>query len=224
MTFNPLLHTWSLSVEEQFYLFWPLLIALGLLVWRSRNALLDLDGAAHHRLLRSQSLADGPQSRGCVLRTAARAWEFGLGGLATLVPRGALRFNRATWIAIGWLGVLLIIGSACRHQPRQPFPGWRALFPVIGTALTLLAGAEQPLVGVGAVFNTAPLQTLGGLSYSWYLWHWPFLVFTAAIVPGWFRTITRLSRGGSHWVWPMSHTVILKTRSVTTLPSSKVPS
>ena len=181
--FNPLLHTWSLSVEEQFYLFWPLLIALGLLIWRSRNSLLvsmalltivsfgiNLWLTDHARVVAFYALP-------------TRAWEFGLGGLATLIPRGALRLSRATWMAAGWLGMLLIIGSACTISSFLPFPGWRALFPVVGTAITLLAGAELPLLGVGALFNTAPLQTLGGLSYSWYLWHWPFLVFTAAIYP-----------------------------------------
>ena len=195
VTFNPLLHTWSLSVEEQFYLFWPLLIALGLLVWRSRRGLIaamalmsivsfavNLWLTDHDRVVAFYALP-------------TRAWEFGLGALATLMPRGALRLNRATWIATGWVGVLLILGSTLLINSIQPFPGWRALIPVIGTVLTLIAGAEQPLIGVGAVFNTAPLQTLGGLSYSWYLWHWPFLVFTAAIMPGG-STVTRLSAAG----------------------------
>jgi len=196
VTFNPLLHTWSLSVEEQFYLFWPLLIGLGLLVWRSRNglmasmALLTLVSFAlnlwltdHDRVVAFYSLP-------------TRAWEFGLGALATLLPPGALRLNRATWLTIGWLGVLLILGSAFFLRSVEPFPGWRALIPVIGTVLTLIAGAEQPLVGVGAVFNTTPLQTLGGLSYSWYLWHWPFLVFTAALIPAG-SAISRLSAAGA---------------------------
>jgi peptidoglycan/LPS O-acetylase OafA/YrhL len=183
VTFNPLLHTWSLSVEEQFYLFWPLLIASGLLVWRSRKgliaamALLTLVSFAVNLWLTDYDRVVA------FYALPTRAWEFGLGALAVLVPSGTLRFNRATWMAVGWLGVLLILGSTTFIRSVQPFPGWRALFPVIGTVLTLVAGAERPLVGVGAVFNTAPLQTLGGLSYSWYLWHWPFLVFTAAIIP-----------------------------------------
>ena len=182
--FNPLLHTWSLSVEEQFYLFWPFLIALGLLLWRSRSALLGIMAVLtvvsfgtnlwlteHDRVVAFYALP-------------TRAWEFGLGGLAVLLPRGALQLNRRAWMAIGWLGLCLILGSALLINSSMSFPGWLALFPVTGTALALLAGAEQPLLGVGSFFNTAPLQTLGGLSYSWYLWHWPFLVFTAAILPG----------------------------------------
>lgn len=192
VTFNPLLHTWSLSVEEQFYLFWPLLIALGLLVWRSKRgliasmALLTLVSFAVNLWLTDQDRVVA------FYALPTRAWEFGLGALATLKPRGVLRLNRTAWLAIGWLGVLLILGPTFFISSIEPFPGWRALIPVIGTVLTLIAGAEQPLVGVGAVFNTAPLQRLGGLSYSWYLWHWPFLVFTAAIIPA-ASSIARLS-------------------------------
>jgi len=111
VTFNPLLHTWSLSVEEQFYLFWPLLIGLGLLVWRSRNglmasmALLTLVSFAlnlwltdHDRVVAFYSLP-------------TRAWEFGLGALATLLPPGALRLNRA----------------ASRQRSRDPYGGARRL-------------------------------------------------------------------------------------------------
>ncbi|MBS0422080.1 MAG: acyltransferase [Proteobacteria bacterium] len=183
VTFNPLLHTWSLSVEEQFYLLWPLIIALGLLVWRSKGALI-----ASMAVLTIVSFAvnlwlTGHDRVVAFYALPTRAWEFGLGGLAALIPRGSLRFGRATWVAIGWLGLAVILGSALLVRPSMAFPGWLALFPVIGTALALLAGAECPLIGVGTLFNTVPLQTLGGLSYSWYLWHWPFLVFTAAIFP-----------------------------------------
>lgn len=205
VTFNPLLHTWSLSVEEQFYLFWPLFIGLGLLVWRSRRAFV-----ASMALLTLVSFAvnlwlTGHDRVAAFYTLPTRAWEFGLGALATLLPRGALRLNRASWIALGWLGILLILGSVLFIRSIQPFPGWRAAIPVIGTVLTLIAGAERPLAGVGAVFNTAPLQTLGGLSYSWYLWHWPFLVFTAAIIPAG-SALSRLSAaGGSLGVAYVTH-------------------
>jgi peptidoglycan/LPS O-acetylase OafA/YrhL len=180
---NPLLHTWSLAVEEQFYLFWPVLIMLGLLVWRSKRVLIGmLIGLTTVSLL------------ACVWLTVhhpifafyglpTRAWEFGIGGLAVLVPRGAWRLPERTWSALGWLGAALILGSCFFVTASMAFPGWLAVIPVAGTAITLVAGAERPHRGVGALFDFAPLQTLGGLSYSWYLWHWPFLVFAAVLFP-----------------------------------------
>jgi peptidoglycan/LPS O-acetylase OafA/YrhL len=182
-TFNPLLHTWSLAVEEQFYLIWPCLIALGLVVWRSRRGLAGLMliltvvslaccvwFTEHHRVFAFYALP-------------TRAWEFGLGGLASLLPRGSLKLSANTWLAVGWLGASLICGSSLLLTPAMPFPGSIALLPVVGTTLTLISGAEQPHRGIGAWFEVAPLQKLGALSYSWYLWHWPFLVFTAALIP-----------------------------------------
>ena len=114
----------------------------------------------------------------------ARAWEFGIGGLAVLLPRGILKLSSRWWVGFGWLGILAIVGSAYFITGTAYFPGWIALFPVLGTALTLIAGAEQPHRGAGTVLDSFPLQMLGMLSYSWYLWHWPFLVFSKAILPG----------------------------------------
>lgn len=113
----------------------------------------------------------------------ARAWEFGIGGLAVLLPRGILKLRSGWWAGFGWLGILAILGSAYFINGSADFPGWIALFPVLGTTLTLVAGAEQPHRGAGVVLDSAPLQMLGSLSYSWYLWHWPFLVFSKAILP-----------------------------------------
>lgn len=180
---NPMLHTWSLAVEEQFYLFWPLLIVLGLQFWRSTRALAMLLSG-----LTLVSLA------ACLWLTAnagtfafyglpARAWEFGLGGLAVLLPRRALRIPAAGWLVIGWLGVLVILVSGSLISPGPGFPGWVALMPVLGTVVALIAGFELPVRGVGVLLGSGPLQFVGTLSYSWYLWHWPVLVLSAALFP-----------------------------------------
>jgi peptidoglycan/LPS O-acetylase OafA/YrhL len=180
---NPIVHTWSLGVEEQFYLFWPLLIMLGLQFGRSRKVLVGVLSG-----LTLLSLAV------CVLFTAnggtfafyglpARVWEFGIGGLAALMLRGTLKLPAAGWFAVRWLGIVAILASGYLISRDTGFPGYTGLIPVMGTVTALVAGAELPHSGVGGLLGSAPLQILGTLSYSWYLWHWPFLVFSAAILP-----------------------------------------
>ncbi|WHZ28905.1 MAG: O-antigen acetylase [Nitrospira sp.] len=182
---NPLLHTWSLAVEEQFYLFWPLLILLTLRWWGSLRGLITvLFGLTIISLCTGVVLTtyDGTFA---FYELPARAWEFGIGGLAVLFPRGKCTVHFGWWLALGWLGFLAILGVV-HFLPLlgdTKFPGWVALIPTVGTAAVLLAGTELPQRGVSTVLATSPLQILGKLSYSWYLWHWPFLIFSAVFLP-----------------------------------------
>ena len=180
---NPLLHTWSLAVEEQFYLFWPLLILLGLRVWRSMKALVTVLSGLTIISLGTGVWFTANGGTFAFYELPARAWEFGIGGLAVLLPRGTLKIPFGWWVAFGWLGILAILGSAHFILGDTSFPGWIALIPVMGTVAALIAGTEHPRRGVGVVLYSEPLQMLGQLSYSWYLWHWPFLVFAAALLP-----------------------------------------
>ena len=180
---NPMLHTWSLAVEEQFYLFWPLLILLGLRVWRSMKALVTVLSGLTIISLGTGVWFTANEGTFAFYELPARAWEFGIGGLAVLLPRGTLKIPFGWWLAFGWLGILAILGSAHFILGDTSFPGWIALIPVMGTVAALIAGAEHPRRGVGVVLYSDPLQMLGRLSYSWYLWHWPFLVFSAALLP-----------------------------------------
>jgi hypothetical protein len=113
----------------------------------------------------------------------ARAWEFGFGGLAVLLPRASLKIPFGWWLIFGWIGILLIAGSSHFIGGEIGFPGWVAVIPVMGTVMALIAGTELPNQGVAAVLSSSPLQVMGRLSYSWYLWHWPLLVFAAALLP-----------------------------------------
>ena len=180
---NPMLHTWSLAVEEQFYIFWPFLIILGLQVCRSQRVLIGLLTG-----LTLVSFTVGVWLTACSGTFAfyglpARAWEFGSGGLAALVPRAALRLSSSVWRLIGWVGLLLVLSAAVFISSNAGFPGWVALGPCVGTAATLLACVAAPQSGVAVPLGSGPLQFLGKLSYSWYLWHWPVLVLAAAIFP-----------------------------------------
>ena len=181
---NPMLHTWSLAVEEQFYLFWPFLILLGLKFLRSKKALVGVL-AALSALSFAASVWFTPRAAPfSFYELPTRAWEFGIGGLAVLLPRGSPKLPSGYWRFLGWLGVIGILLSGAWFISRQTaFPGWIALLPVLGTVITLIAVAQQPEGGVSIFLGSPPVQILGNLSYSWYLWHWPFLVFAAALIP-----------------------------------------
>ena len=179
---NPLLHTWTLALEEQFYLAWPLLIMLALQWWRSRRALWVILAGLTVTSLLSSIWFTAAGGTFAFYGLPTRAWEFGIGGMAALVPRGALRLPTRAIHAIGWLGLTAIGVSAHFISGEIGFPGWIAAVPVLGTAAALIAGAEAAR-GPAVLLGAAPLQFVGSLSYSWYLWHWPFLVFSAALIP-----------------------------------------
>lgn len=181
---NPLLHTWSLAVEEQFYVFWPLLLLLSLRWWKSTKA---LAGTLSVVTMISFGIGVWFTSGGSTFafyELPARAWEFGIGGLAWLLPQGVVKLSRVP-CAVGWLGIITVLGSAhfIAVVGDTDFPGWVALVPVMGTAMVLVAGTEFPDRGIGVVLRAVWLQVLGKLSYSWYLWHWPFLVLSEALFP-----------------------------------------
>jgi peptidoglycan/LPS O-acetylase OafA/YrhL len=180
---NPLLHTWSLAVEEQFYLFWPLMILLGLRICRSMKALVIVLAALTLISLGTSVYYTEKVGTFAFYELPARAWEFGMGGLAVLLPRGKLKIPFRWWVAFGWVGIILILTSAHLILGDTHFPGWIALIPVIGTVTVLVAGTEYPCSGIGILLCSKPLQVLGRLSYSWYLWHWPFLVFSTSLLP-----------------------------------------
>ncbi len=176
---NPLLHTWSLGVEEQFYLFWPALVLLGLGRGGSRGRLLAILGTITLVSFALCVWMTWRQPTFAFYELPARAWEFGVGGLLALVTLRA-----APWTIIGWAGLLCVLACGWLIPAGAGFPGWRAGLPVAGTLAALAAGAQRPGRGVTRLLNLSPLQYLGSRSYSWYLWHWPFVFFAAALLPG----------------------------------------
>jgi peptidoglycan/LPS O-acetylase OafA/YrhL len=181
---NPILHTWTLAVEEQFYLVWPLLIVVGLEYFRSRAALLRLLCGLAVISLAISVWATREAHTFAFYQLPSRAWEFAIGGLAAIVPLRVRWLTRATWTVLGWTGFAAIILFQSFVPPTSHFPGWIALVPVLGTAIVLKACAGNAGNPVARFLDVAPLQFLGKLSYSWYLWHWPFLVFASVLVPG----------------------------------------
>jgi peptidoglycan/LPS O-acetylase OafA/YrhL len=178
---NPFLHTWSLGVEEQFYLFWPVLLILGLRIGEQTRALaVLLTGVTILSLVFCIGSTFSNQTL-AFYELPARAWEFGLGGLLTAANLPKL--GRAAWTIVGWSGLSAILLPAFFIADGSGFPGWLATIPALGTVAVLAAGTALPRRGVCVLLDCRPMQYLGARSYSWYLWHWPFMVFSAAICP-----------------------------------------
>jgi peptidoglycan/LPS O-acetylase OafA/YrhL len=179
---NPLLHTWSLAVEEQFYLAWPLLLMFAAFLGRRSHkkialilGLFTVGSLVYSLSLTREHLVQA------FFNSPPRAWEFGVGGLASLVPVGFLLRMRRPLIGVAGLAFLLL--SAVLFSADTLFPGVAVLLPVLGTAAALMAGAVGPMPVVSAVTNSSILQFLGRMSYSWYLWHWPVLVYAKDVFP-----------------------------------------
>jgi peptidoglycan/LPS O-acetylase OafA/YrhL len=168
----PLLHTWSLGVEEQFYLGWP--IALYLLARRSNNSRAMIAGSL--ALLIAVSFAwsvyavstDAPVAF-YMLHT--RAWELGLGALLVFAPS----LSKWRGEAAGFAGLALIAYAVLVLDKQASFPGLNALYPCLGAALIIWPKAGPTLVA--HILSTRGAVFIGWISYSLYLWHWPVLVF-----------------------------------------------
>lgn len=183
----PLLHMWTLAVEEQFYIVWPL--AMLLVARLARYAGWQVGSALTAALVAGSAIS----LLACVLVTPARttwafyltpfrAWEFGAGGLVALLGMsGAFgRLPRWAGVASGGLGLAAIAASVCLYDMATLFPGWAALVPVAGTAAVIGGIVVAPASPVAAILGTPLLVLIGRLSYSWYLWHWPLLAMARA--------------------------------------------
>lgn len=194
---SPLLHMWSLGVEEQFYVVWPgLFLLLVMLVRGSRH---------RHVLAASLLLVCAASLAWSVTQTATsptwayfspltRAWELGVGALVAVVAPGIAR-QRHRWLveALAAVGLIGIVASGLLLDESVPYPGWAVVWPVISTALVIAAGCANQHTLTGRVLSVQPMQWVGARSYSLYLWHWPFLTVGAqyAIVD-----LTLVERGG----------------------------
>jgi peptidoglycan/LPS O-acetylase OafA/YrhL len=168
---KPLLHTWSLSIEEQFYLVWPLLFVL-FARWRSRW-LPYCVGVAGALSLAAAAIMVGQHKEAAFFLAPFRAWELLLGASLALLPRRPAICGRSAQIA-ATIGLSLIIASIVLLDESQPFPGLLALPACLGTAMLILAGmGEAPLVT--RALSLRPAVAVGLISYSLYLWHWPLL-------------------------------------------------
>ena len=193
---TPFQHYWSLGVEEQFYLVWPVLIIAT--VWFIRRVRRRADQAGSTpspapfiTVLAVIAVVSFAASLvltyimppAAYLSLPTRAWQLAAGGLVALTVVHWQRLPRGTAAAIGWVGLgILIFACAWVKGTSADYPGVLALLPTVGAALVIGAGCANAERGCGRVLGLAPMQSIGRISYSWYLWHWPVLVLIPALL------------------------------------------
>ena len=200
---SPVLHYWSLGVEEQFYVVWPILILLCMLLARTvvrqinvrklrasqqstesteilnwtLTLVLSILTATSFLICFRLSTSDQPFA---YFGTFSRAWQLALGGLLAIWTQALMKISHRTQSLLGVVGSVAICYSMFFIHESQvgvtPYPGWLAVAPTIGAVAIVAAGCASGSTQLQNLLSLKPLQFLGGISYSWYLVHWPFLV------------------------------------------------
>jgi peptidoglycan/LPS O-acetylase OafA/YrhL len=174
MEMNPLLHTWSLSVEEQFYIFFPLLLlALRPLKHSTRIILISIMALVSFAYSTWMVQAN---STAAFYLVQFRAWELLIGSLLALGAIPPLK-ERTYAEGLGILGLAAIGASVVWISKETPFPGIAALPPCLGAAAILYSGVNHTPTLVSSLLSKSPIRFIGQISYSLYLWHWPVWVF-----------------------------------------------
>jgi peptidoglycan/LPS O-acetylase OafA/YrhL len=230
---SPLLNYWSLGVEEQFYLVWPAVLVLASLVWwrsSTRNGgdsprraqplfstvltALALLGAGSLVLSIWLTRANQPWA---FFSLPTRAWELAAGGLLALVAHRLRRLPGGAMAVLGWAGIGAITFAAVMFTATTPYPGTAAIVPVAGAAAVVAGGCASHPLGPVWLLGRRPMQVIGRVSYTWYLWHWPALVLAPYIAGH------PMSAGGNVVVCVLALVLAVVTTAVLERPLQQAP-
>jgi len=181
--FNPLLMTWSLGIEEQFYLVFPLALLLIHKCAKRSSYRWIVFATALSFICSVVCVRVDPSAAFYLLPT--RAWELGIGVVIAIyevqqecsVAGAEARVANA----LGLIGLAMIVVSICAYGRRTAFPGIAAALPALGTACLIMSPSS---IVNGTLLSSRPMVFIGVVSYSWYLWHWPLLSFAAIVIGG----------------------------------------
>lgn len=192
---SPFQHFWSLSIQGQVFVLWPLIfLAVALLRkrlgWDHRKLMGLVFGAIFLVSLGFSIWETQTNQAFAYFDLRTRLWEFALGSLLALVLPYLSNINRRVRIVMGWFGIAAMVACGLVLQVEQQFPGYAALWPTLAAALVIIAGNTSSRFGVDRILSARPLTFMGGNSYGLYLWHWPilvlFLVWQGRESVGWF--------------------------------------
>lgn len=182
---NVFLHTWSLGVEEQFYILWPILILFFIKISGRMNRDKFLGGVFLFIFFLSFVFCIFLSKKYPILSyymMPTRAWQFSSGALVWIFCR-YIKLNDFSSNIAGWLGVLLLCVGMYFVSMGKTYPGFQALIPTLSACALLVSGENSKNSFAPSFLSKNAMQFIGGISYSWYLWHWPVLVLGEIIFP-----------------------------------------